>query len=197
MRQEIRCPSCEGSQFEVVSPGRLRCTSETITSAVPPGQGGNLSSAPIPIYGPCLTPYTQQQGVQAAARARERRAERQRQRDEEARFEAEQKDLEARKVEALAKLNALGNPGLVSRVVPGRYYLSLAREILGKRGEDELVETEGAWPVGMGTWTRSGPYGGWSEEELETGITPTGRLVPIGRLGRCRGDGVATRAGAG
>src|SRR5579863_5920909 len=135
MSQEIRCPSCGGSQFEVVSPGRLRCTSKTIIDAVPPGQGGNIGTAPIPLYGRCGTVFTQQDVERAAARAAQLLAEQQRQRDEEVRRAAEKKELQVRKTAALAKLAALGNPGLVERSVPGRYYLSVSRRLLGKLGE--------------------------------------------------------------
>jgi hypothetical protein len=124
MSQEIRCPSCGGGQFEVVSPGRLRCVSETITGAVPPGQGGNLGSATL---------------------------------EQEARWAAAAADLLARKTAALAKLNELGNPGAIPRMVPGRYYLSLSRRLLQQVGEVLPVEAEPAWPVGTCKWHRRVP----------------------------------------
>ncbi len=84
-----------------------------------------------------------------------------------------------RKADALRRLNAAGNPGRTARRVPGEYHLSLAQRLFGRSGTDLLVEVEAAWPVGSCTWERSGPRGLDEYFELPTGITPSGRLVPM------------------
>lgn len=174
---DIRCPACLGSQYEVISPGRYRCTNPAPTSAVPPGAGGNIGSAPIPLY--CDTEFTEQPGIEAGRQHAENQAAKRRRQDEEAAWTAAEKDLKQRKAEALAALNAAGNPGLVARRVPGRYHLTFMRKLLQQVGTVEPVDTEPAWPVGPAKWYRRGKHGEDRKEKLLTGITPTGRLVPM------------------
>jgi hypothetical protein len=180
---EVRCPVCLDANFETISPGRFRCTSNVVLDAVPPGMGGNVGVTPIPLSGSCETLFDTQAGVAAAARHAQARAAAERDRKEKAedaaRRAAEQEDLQERKASALARLKAAGNPGLVQRRVPGRYHLSFSARIFGKVGEDRPVDVEPAWPVGSCTWVRSGSHGVDNFEELETGFTPTGRIVPM------------------
>jgi hypothetical protein len=93
-----------------------------------------------------------------------------------------------RKDDALTRLNAAGNPGRTGRRVPGEYHLSLAQRLLGRPGTDRLVEVEAAWPVGTCTWERTGARGVDEYFDLPTGITPSGRLVPMQE--GTRGDGL-------
>jgi hypothetical protein len=68
---------------------------------------------------------------------------------------------------ALERLDALGNPGLQSRQVPG-----LSRRLPGKVVE---VRVEPAWPIGAFRWTHRNR----GHRELETGYTPKRHVVPM------------------
>lgn len=180
----MKCPVCGGASFEDAGSGMYRCTSTVITGAVPPGHGGNLGLSPIPIRGACGAVFSHADGVQAAtayakkdARRRTRAQEGERLRRERAAADAE---TERRLESAWAALEAGGNQGLQPRLVPGRYYLSLLDRMLGRVGKDELVEVEGAWPIGTFSWYNpAGPHGGFLIEDLPSGYTPTGRVVPL------------------
>lgn len=81
---------------------------------------------------------------------------------------------------ALRELKSLRIPPS-RRLVPGRYYLFPAAKFLGQVGEDLNVEVEPAWAVGSCTWSQPGPHGTDRYEELLTGVTPSGRIVPMTR----------------
>lgn len=81
---------------------------------------------------------------------------------------------------ALHELTKLGIPPS-RRLVPGRYHLSPTAKLFDRVGEDREVEVEPAWPVGNCTWSQPGPHGTDRYEELLTGVTPSGRIVPMTR----------------
>lgn len=179
----IRCPACFSANFETISPGHFRCRGQVLRDVVPPGYGGNAGAAGIPLYGECGHLFDEDAGLKAAAKAAQ--AEAAVERDRRAAAEAaaaraaEQKDLERRKVAVLADLQAAGNPGLKRRQVPGRYYLSFFARLFGQVGQDMPVDVEPAWPIGRFTWVSSGAHGVDNFEELETGYTPSERIVPM------------------
>jgi hypothetical protein len=79
---------------------------------------------------------------------------------------------------ALAELAAQGvRP--TARRVPGFYRLSSSDRLLGRLGKDEDITVESAFPVGTCTWSQPGPRGTDRYEDLPTGITPSGRIVPM------------------
>jgi hypothetical protein len=92
---------------------------------------------------------------------------------------AHAEDLEDRRVAALAALKELGNPGLRPRRVPGRYHLSLVARVLGRVGEDRPVDVEPAWPIGRLTWKRPWQHGQEDVQTLDSGYTPSERIVPM------------------
>lgn len=53
------------------------------------------------------------------------------------------------------------------------------QRLFGRSGTDLLVEVEAAWPVGSCTWEHFGSRGLDEYFDLPTGITPSGRLVPM------------------
>lgn len=179
----VSCPSCGGRNFEVASPGRLRCISEIVVGAVPPGHGGNPWLHPAPIFGPCGYVAAEVDwraaGAVAAAEA-ERRADEERRAAERRAEEAAQRDaLERRRSALLAALEDAGNPGLERRRVPGRFYLSLFARMFGRPSTEVLVNAEPAWPIGRFTWMWIGSHGTENFEHLATGMTPDGRFVPM------------------
>jgi len=180
----IRCPICLSSTVQVVSPGQFLCAGKVLRDEVPPGQGGNIGTAPIPLYGWCGHVFDEEAGRIAAVKAAEReeaaRREQQAKNEAHALRVAEQKELEHRKVVLLAALKTAGNPGLEPRRVPGHYHLSLSARVLGKVGVVRPVDVEPAWPIdGRFTWRHSGSHGMDIFEALKTGYTPTGRFVPM------------------
>ena len=68
-QQGVLCPSCAGTALDVLPNGDLRCESQIIKNLVPPGLGGNATSAPVPIYGPCGAIFTAARGHEAETRA--------------------------------------------------------------------------------------------------------------------------------
>lgn len=180
---DMRCPSCGGTTFEVVRPGTLRCVTERVVNAVPPGQGGNFGVQPIPIYGPCQSVAPEQAWRETALRLKREEAERRsrtRASEQAAIALKEQAErLERRRVELLVELERRGNPGIQRRLVPGRRHLSIIAKIFGRVGTDMPVEAESAWPIGTFTWWQTMSHGVEQYENLETGYTPTGRLVPM------------------
>jgi hypothetical protein len=179
----MQCPVCAGVDFQVDTPGVLRCTSQVLVNAVPSGMSGNLSPQPVPVYGPCgnLAPEREWQAATQRAEllARESEAERKREDACRARKAREQFDLEDRQNELLAKLREVGNPGQVERCVPGAYRLSLLDRVFGRLGSDAPVPVEPAWPIGTFTWMQVGSHGVEDFQDLATGFTATGRFVPI------------------
>jgi hypothetical protein len=175
----MRCPVCKGLEYEVVSPGMLRCVTERVVSAVPPGQGGNVGLSPIPLLGPCLAVSSEDEWRAAELDWQQKMAQRAAAEANYRAYQEAQRRLERRRVELLAELKRLGNPGLQRRNVPGRYHLSLTRKLLGQVGEHKLVEVEPAWPIGTFTWVWTGAYGVRNCEDLPTGYTPTERFVPM------------------
>jgi hypothetical protein len=80
---------------------------------------------------------------------------------------ARQRATNARIARALEQLEALGNPWLQSRQVPG-----LSRRLPGKVVE---LRVEPAWPIGAFQWTHRNR----GHKELETGYTPKRHVVPM------------------
>ena len=78
---------------------------------------------------------------------------------------------------ALAVLRAHGNPCLQQR----RFRVVKRDFGLFKRTVEIVVDAEGAWPIGTFTWRQSGELGTDTVRNLQTGYTPTGRLVPMYR----------------
>ncbi len=181
---DMQCPSCGGSQYVVVSPGRLRRVTERVVDAVAPGLGGNRGLQPLPIYGRCNVIASELDWTEAAVLAV--RADKQAQVRAAAAAKASQerhdrqRALERRRDELLANLEQLGHPGLQTRRVPGKYHLTAMAKLLGRVGEDRKVEVEPAWPIGSFTWVEIRSHGLEHFEQLPTGLTPSRRLVPMG-----------------
>lgn len=76
---------------------------------------------------------------------------------------------------AVETLAVLGNPGLQSRRVPGRYRDSISRRLLGMSRAVVHVSVEPAWPVGLFQWEHR--HRGY--KEFETGYTMSARVVPM------------------
>jgi len=76
---------------------------------------------------------------------------------------------------ALATLNAAGCPGLVARHGMLAPSPTRIQALLDIRPKYVPVELEPAWPVGAYAWRSSKRI--W--QQLRTGITPTGHLVPM------------------
>ena len=179
----LRCPSCLGDVFETLGPGQYRCTNRVVIDAVPPGMGGNLGFAAIPIYGNCGRGFDEQTGQHAAARMAETQAANERERQAvlaAAKYRAaEQENLDRRKIAALAALRAAENPGLRQRHVPNYRRLSFADRFFRLLREDAPADVEPAWLIGVYTWVRPGQRGSDTFEQLDTGYTPSGRYVPM------------------
>lgn len=92
---------------------------------------------------------------------------------------AEKEHEEQRRVETLASLKAAGNPRLQARSVPGRYNLSIFARIFGRVGKAVLVDVEPAWPIGVCRWMHWGRGEQQNFEDLESGYTPSQRIVPM------------------
>ena len=187
--QPMACPHCGGAKFEPAPQGAFRCVNQLLVNAVPPGASGNMGPAAIPIYGLCGTLFTRAAGQAKADEALARRREVEEAAAARAAADARQaQELQQRRESAVAELKALGPTALVPRKVLGRYRRTLLHQILSVSGQDELVEVEGAWPIGSFTWSHRSGYGGTSAENLPTGLTPSGRIVPMESAGK--GDDV-------
>lgn len=85
-------------------------------------------------------------------------------------------DAQKRVERALIVLAERGNPWLQAREVPGRWQRPTPVDrLLGRSGRIVRVAVEPAWPLGRFQWE----FRQRSFSELETGYTPTGRVVPM------------------
>ncbi len=182
-------PTCLNAWYEPLVPGQFRCVANVLIDAVPPGMGGNPGPVPIPLYGPCHRLFDEQSGAAAAvaftqAQTRANQV-RQAQANAAARYAEEQEELQQRQIRALMALKAAGNPGLrPRRILTGAIKPPMLGEFLGwylgRRTVSVLpVDAEPAWPLGKFTWLRNSRYGEVDSADLDTGFTPTERIVPL------------------
>lgn len=91
--------------------------------------------------------------------------------------------LRDRREEALEALRELGSPGLKERQVLGVTRQSRLERLIGSSHND-AVQVERAWLIGMFSWV----YRHRRYRNLSTGVTPSGRIVPMQYA--TRGDGI-------
>jgi hypothetical protein len=181
MPRELRCPTCFGEVFEVVSPGVLRCVTTRVVGSSPPGAYGNPYQQPV--YGSCGALHHEDEWREAAAHAAalaRAKADAANERDRAAQAAAERhQELEQRRDRLLRELRERGNPGLVRRRVPSDYRSSWLDKWLGRNGPQQFATVEGAWPIGTCSWYRNEAHGEEVFYDLPTGYTPNGRIVPM------------------
>lgn len=177
------CPSCSGSDVEVLRAGVYRCVSLRVMGVMQPGMGGNFGPSPQPVPGVCGNVYTAAEGEWAAAATSRQALERTRSKR---RYEQEREDsareLRLRAPANFERIGEVAGELIRERPAGSKAVVRLAEiwskgRFFGSKMEHGWAEVDRAWPVGEVPVEKGGGWGTTHIQYRPAGATAEGRIL--------------------